>query len=238
VTGFIDGTSNLDPRHTDEGRRLTFVEPDAVATYPTVPVGQPPGYAGSPGTALPADLRNPPPSEPSWTRNGTYMVVRSSTIDTTGWDRVSLGEQEHDMGRFKFSGAFLDRTDDPARLEDPPAFEADQSNRTVAVDSHARKSNPRRPEDIDRRIFRRGYPLIAGTPAGFDRGLLFIAFGRSISTQFEFIFRAWMRNPNFPEQNSGPDRLFRFEKQVTTGGYYFVPPIELPGKPWTWALPA
>lgn len=238
VSGFIDGTSNLDPRHTEEGRRLTFVDPDAVAAYPTLPVGQPAGYEGAPGTAFPADLRNPPPSEPGWTRNGAYMVVRSSTIDTAAWDRITLGEQEADMGRFKFSGAFLDLSDDPARIEQTPAFEDDQANRKVAVDSHARKSNPRRPEDIDRRIFRRGYPLISGVPAGFDRGLLFIAFARSISTQFEFIFRAWMRNPNFPDQNSGADRLFRFEKQVITGGYYFVPPIEQPGKPWTWVLPA
>lgn len=132
------------------------------------------------------------------------------------------------MGRFKYSGSFLDLTDDRQQLDAPPAFETDQTNRTVPVDSHVRKSNPRRPEDAQRRIFRRGYPLIAGSTAGFDRGLLFVAFARSISTQFEFIFRAWMRNPNFPEQSSGPDRIFRFEKQVLAGGYYFVPP---PGAP-------
>jgi len=238
VSGFIDGTSNLDPRHTQEGRRLTFVDPESVAAYPTVPVDQPAGYGGAPGTAFPADLRSPPPGEPGWTRNGAYMVVRSSMIDTAAWDRITLGEQEADMGRFKFSGAFLDLSDDPARIEETPAFEVDQASRKVAVDSHARKSNPRRPEDMDRQIFRRGYPLISGGPAGFDRGLLFIAFARSISTQFEFIFRAWMRNPNFPDQNSGADRLFPFQKQVMTGGYYFVPPIEHPGKPWTWVLPA
>jgi deferrochelatase/peroxidase EfeB len=237
VTGFIDGTSNLDPRHTDEGRRLTFVDPDAVPTYPTVPADQPAGYGGAPGTAFPADLRSPPTAEPEWTRDGSYMVVRASTVDTTAWDRISLGDQEHDVGRFKFSGAFLDLADDPARLEDPPIFEADQSNQTVAVDSHARKSNPRRPEDLDRRIFRRGYPLIAPTTTGFDRGLLFIAFARSLSTQFEFIFRAWMRNPNFPEANAGADRLFRFEKQVIAGGYYFVPPVINANQPWSWALP-
>ena len=238
VNGFIDGTSNLDPRHDDDSRRLTFVDPANVPTYPTIPVGQPPGYGGAPGTAFPPDLRNPPTAEPAWTLNGTYMVVRSSTIDTSGWDRQALGEQEHDMGRFKFSGSFLDVADDPARLDDPPAFEADQSNRTVTVDSHARKSNPRRSEDLDRRIFRRGYPLIAGSTAGYDRGLVFIAFGRTISTQFEFIFRAWMRNPNFPDNGAGVDRLFRFEKQTLAGGYYFVPPIENPNQPWSWTIPA
>lgn len=238
VNGFIDGTSNLDPRHDENSRRLTFVDPAAVPSYPAVPVGQPPGYGGAPGTAFPPDLRHPPAMEPAWMLNGTYMVVRSSTIDTSGWDRIPLGEQEHDMGRFKFSGSFLDLSDDPARVNEAPAFEADQANRTVAVDSHARKSNPRRPEDLDRRIFRRGYPLISGSTAGYDRGLLFIAFGRTISTQFEFIYRAWMRNPNFPDTGSGPDRLFRFEKQILAGGYYFVPPIENPNQPWSWTVPA
>lgn len=238
VTGFIDGTSNLNPRRSEEDARLVFIDPEAVPTYPGIPEGQPPGYGGAPGTAFPANLRQPPSREPDWTRSGTYMTVRSSTIDTAAWDLVSLGEQERDVGRFKLSGASLDLTDDPAHLNDPPAFEADESNTTVPVDSHARKSNPRRPEDLDRRIFRRGYPLIAGSTDGFDRGLLFISFGRTLSTQFEFIFRAWMRNPNFPTEGAGPDRLFKFENQVLAGGYYFVPPLEHRTKPWSWIIPS
>lgn len=237
VTGFIDGTSNLNPRHSDDDERLVFVDPDNVASYPALPVGQPPGYGGAPGTAFPADLRNPPTSEPAWTRHGTYMTVRASTIAIGPWDHATLDDQEHNVGRFKYSGAFLDLTDDPHRVDDPPAFEADPTNVTVPVDSHARKANPRRPEDLDRRIFRRGYPLIAGNASGFDRGLLFISFARSLSTQFEFAFRAWMRNPNFPTENSGPDRLFQFEQQVITGGYYFVPPLESRNKPWSWIIP-
>ena len=63
-----------------------------------------------------------------------------------------------------------------------------------------RPSRVRAPGDDQRRIFRRGYPLISGSPNGLDRGLLFISYARSISTQFEFIFRAWMRNVNFPDQ--------------------------------------
>lgn len=237
VTGFIDGTNNLNPRRSEDDGRLVFVDPDAVPSYPPVPAGQPAGYGGAPGTAFPPNLRQPPAQEPAWTRLGTYMTIRSSTIDTTAWDQASLGEQEENVGRFKLSGASLDLTDDPAHLNDPPAFEADQSNTTVPVDSHARKSNPRRPEDLDRRIFRRGYPLISGSTDGFDRGLLFISFGRTLSTQFEFIFRAWMRNPNFPNEGAGPDRLFQFENRVLAGGYYFVPPLEHRTRPWSWIIP-
>ena len=166
------------------------------------------------------------------------MTVRSSTVDTSGWDKATLGEQEQTIGRFKFSGASLDLNDDPHRLEDAPAFQSDQTDVRVPLDSHARKANPLRPEDADRRFFRRGYPLIAPSTGGFDRGLLLITFGRSLSTQFEFAVRAWMRNPNFPAQNSGPDRIFRFEKQVIAGGYYFVPPLERRTQPWSWILPS
>lgn len=238
VTGFIDGTGNLNPRRNNDDRRLVFVDPDDVGAYPAVPVGEPAGYGGAPGTAFPENLRQPPSEEPNWTRDGTYMTVRSSTIDTAGWDRATLGDQERDVGRFKLSGASLDLADDRELLDDQPAFAADPSNVTVPVDSHARKSNPRQPEDLDRRIFRRGYPLIAGTTDGFDRGLLFISFARTLSTQFEFIFRAWMRNPNFPTQGAGADRLFKFENRVIAGGYYFVPPVEHRNQPWSWIIPA
>jgi hypothetical protein len=49
------------------------------------------------------------------------------------------------------------------------------------------------------------------------RGLAFIASARTISTQFEFVVRAWMRNADFPEPN------------------YFVPAVRR--EPWTWVLP-
>jgi hypothetical protein len=78
---------------------------------------------------------------------------------------------------------------------------------------------------------------LSGSPSGIDRGLLFIAFGRTISTQFEFIFRGWMRNPNFPTSGSGVDALFNFEKQVVCGGYYFVPPLTDPCNPSSWLIP-
>jgi len=53
--------------------------------------------------------------------------------------------------------------------------------------------------------------LIAACRRRLTRGLAFIAFARTISTQFEFIFRGWMRNPDFPEQGSGLDALL-FER--------------------------
>jgi deferrochelatase/peroxidase EfeB len=80
--------------------------------------------------------------------------------------------------------------------------------------------------------------LIAGGEGELRRGLIFICFARTISTQFEFIVRGWMRNPDFPTQGAGVDQLFgKLAEQVLGGGYYFVPPLEHKTQPWTWKLP-
>jgi deferrochelatase/peroxidase EfeB len=234
LIGFHDGTDNLDPRHDDADAKLVFVDPAAVPSYPPLPTSTPGGYSGA--DAFPPDLRGAPAREPVWTAGGTYMAVRASVQNTGTWDDLPLGEQESTVGRFKHSGAFLDLADEVGRIDDPPAFAADQSNLTVPVNSHVRKVNPRRAEDADRRIFRRGYPLIAAGPTGLSRGLLFICFARTLSTQFEFITRAWMRNPNFPQPGAGADRLLTFD-QALCGGYFFVPAVTNANKPWTWQLP-
>lgn len=192
LIGFIDGTSNLDPRHNPDDAKLTFVDPDAVPSYPHLPQPQNDPYTQT--AQLPGDLRQPPTSEPEWTRHGTYLAVRASLQNTTNWDDQTLDTQEHVIGRFKFSGASLDLSDDPQRLGEAPAFAADPSSVVVPVTAHVRKANPRRPDDSARRIFRRGYPIVApDANGGLTRGLLFECFGRTISTQFEFVFCAWMR---------------------------------------------
>jgi hypothetical protein len=165
-----------------------------VHEYPPLPQpGQQGGYPGN-GPTFPGDLRPPPDHEPEWCRGGSYMVVRSSALTITPWDDATLGAQEQTIGRFKFSGASLDLSDDPAQLNAEPAFVANQADTRVPFDSHVRKVNPRRPEDAPRRIFRRGFPLVDATVDGVRRGLVFICFARTLSTQFEFIERAWTTN--------------------------------------------
>jgi len=241
LIGFLDGTSNLNPRNSDEDRKLVFVDPENVSRYPPNPTPQPGGGGPYPGTGpnFPADLVPIPTAEPPWTCNGTYMTVRVSAFETTPWDDRSQNEQERSIGRFKVSGASLDLTDELARVEETPAFASDQNNLAVPLNSHVRKSHPRRsPEDEERRIFRRGYPLIGAIDGGMRRGLVFVSFGRTISTQFEFIIRAWLRNPDFPQPGTGVDHLFNtLPEQVLCGGYYFVPPLHHRTQPWTWSLP-
>jgi deferrochelatase/peroxidase EfeB len=107
----------------------------------------------------------------------------------------------------------------------------------VALNAHVRKANPRRsPEDLARRVYRRGYPIIASGEGGMQRGLAFIAFARTTSTQFEFVFRAWLQNTDFPQQQTGPDQLLfsSLPETVLHGGYYFVPPVK--HDQWTWIV--
>ena len=243
LIGFLDGTSNLNPRRLEEDKRLVFVDPDAVGGYPPHPPTQP-GATGPYGTTttgpiFPADLAPVPTSEPEWTRHGTYMTVRVSTFDTTPWDDRTQDEQELAVGRFKVSGASRDLQDESRFLNAEPAYVANQGNVDVPLDAHTRKANPRRSDDAQRRLFRRGYPVVGAAPGGMQRGLAFISFARSISTQFEFIFRAWLRNPDFPQQGAGLDRLLFnvLPETVLCGGYYFVPPVRKSNEPWTWALP-
>ena len=235
LIGFLDGTSNLDPRNNAADRGLVFVDPDAVPNYP--PLEQPqPGQYGQPQPAVfPPDLRTPPTSEPEWTREGSYMVIRSSTIDMARWDVVALGEQERTIGRFKLSGSGLQAANDPQQPPVEPEF-PDADGSTTPLAAHVRKANPRGPNDAQRRIFRRGYPLIAAQTTGIARGLVFVCFGRTISTQFEFITRAWTANADFPHPGAGQDALRSFE-HVIAGGYYFVPPLDHVTRPWSWIVP-
>ncbi len=236
LIGFHDGTSNLHPRHNDQDSKLVFVEPGTEGDYPPNPSAQSGGYPGS-GPSFPGDLRSLPGREPDWTVNGTYMVVRASVNEIARWDDVALGEQEKIIGRFKFSGASLDLQDNPQLIEEEPAFAHDQSNVVVPLNAHTRKTNPRRDVNDDkRRIYRRGYSLVQATPEGLQRGLVFICFGRTISTQFEFIVRAWMNNADFPTPGAGLDRIREFDQKVICGGYYFVPPREHKTQPWSWRL--
>jgi deferrochelatase/peroxidase EfeB len=240
LIGFLDGTSNLDPRHSPADAGLVFVDPRNVADYPpqvpNIPAGQPSPYGGPQPPTFPGDLRTPPTREPDWTKGGSYVVARASVIDTSSWDDRSLGDQEHTIGRWKVSGSALDKSDDPTRPPADPDFGADPQGQATPLAAHIRKANPRGPDDTKRRIFRRGYPLIVANVETTLRGLVFICFGRTITTQFEFITCGWTTNPNFPQPGAGVDALRQFE-HVLCGGYFFAPPLARSNQPWSWKLP-
>lgn len=238
--GFLDGTSNLQPGKDEEDRALTFVDPDATGTYPALPTsGQPSPYGPSNQPVFPTDMRPFTGVEPAWTRDGSYLSARVSVTDLPTWDAQTQTDQEATIGRHKKNGISLDLDNvASATVDTLPAFATDQTNEQVAITAHIRRANPRgSAEDLARRIFRRGYPLYEGGSPTLRRGLAFLAYGRTLSTQFEFIFRGWITNPNFPRHGAGVDRLRQFDTHVLAGGYYFVPPLDDEGKPWTWHVP-
>lgn len=246
LIGFHDGLSNLDPS-SEADRQLIFVDPAAVPGYPANPPPAPgpgdPGYGGQPATptepSFPTDLRPPPTTEPSWTTGGSYMFVRGSVLNTASWDSQILRTQEAAVGRFKSSGSFLDQKDTAANKNNPPAFAGDQTSIAVPPTSHSRRANPRSsPTDPQRRVLRRGYPLLQTGAGTIKRGLTLITFSRSLTTQIEFVMAAWLENVNFPQQGSGRDPLLAYETEVLAGGYYFVPVLADQDDPTSWIMPS
>jgi deferrochelatase/peroxidase EfeB len=239
LIGFLDGTSNLDPKEQAD-LALIVVDHTAVGGYPQLPTEAAPGYQPVPGAsaAFPT-LRPPPVTEDASNDDGSYLAVQVNLINTLPFDRTPIATQERVVGRHKQSGVSLDLPSDGHSPDDPPDFAANPNDVAVPLNAHVRKANPRRANmgDEDRRILRRGYPLIRRDANRLGRGLLFVAFARSLSTQFEFIVRAWLNNPNFPNPGTGADALAQFIAPAISGGYYFAPPLQEPGRPETWWVP-
>ena len=240
--GFLDGTHNLHPRASEDDAKLVFIDPQqaVIDAYPKLPQpAQPgqPGYGGG-GPGFPADLRPPPVREPVWTEHGSYLTVRVSVNDLATWDQQTLDGQQQAVGQFKETGVSLDR-DPHDPLGSEPAYASNQGDVRVALNAHVRKANPHTaPDDAQRQLFRRGYPLYEAAGAeGLRRGLVFLAFGRTLSTQFEFVTRAWLNNPDFPQPGAGVDQLRSIDTRVLAGGYYFVPALSQRNRPWSWLLP-
>jgi Dyp-type peroxidase family len=215
LIGFLDGTANLSMSNPDD-RGLVYVD-HTRTDYPANPTSD--QYAGA---SFPADLRQPPAGpEPAILDGGTYVAVEVLAINSGFFDQQPVTEQERIVGRTKLDGA-------PAGNTMPG--------------SHTLKSNPHRPgtDDEQRRILRRGYSLVRPYGTGLGRGLVFVGFARSLTTQLEFIRRAWINNDNFPTIGAGKDALLfggSVNPRLLVGGYYFVPPLSKPSDPTSWVIP-
>ncbi len=213
LIGFLDGTANLHPAEPVD-RALIFTDHTAT-NYPTNPMPEQYNGAGFP------ELRKMPDgAEPAVLDGGSYLAVEVLLLNTAAFDQVPRETQEAIVGRSKIDGS--------------PAATATSS-------SHVLKANPHRPgsDDEQRRILRRGYPLIRATAGHLSRGLILLAYGRSLTTQHEFVHRAWIDNPNFPTQGAGRDQLLStyVVRPLEAGGYYFVPPLTKAEDKASWRLP-
>jgi Dyp-type peroxidase family len=161
----------------------------------------------------------PAGQEPADLDGGSYLAVEVLTIQTPQFDQLTNDQQSAVVGRAKVDGTPISPPD---------------------TSSHVQKANPHRnPDDELRRLLRRGYPLIRSGGNGLVRGLIFLAFGRSLTTQHEFIRRGWIDNPDFPAPGSGRDKFLSAftDPQLQAGGYYFVPPLTKPHDKASWRLP-
>lgn len=213
LIGFLDGTNNLDPG-SETDRALIFTD-HGVTSYPPNPT------PGRYDQAQFPELRPLPAlPEPAELDGGTYLAVEVLLLDIGAFDNESRSSQEAIVGRTKDTGQ--------------PAGNAVDS-------SHVLKANPHRPgtDDEKRRLLRRGYPLIRATDGQMTLGLVFLAFARSLTTQHEFVRRAWIDNPNFPHVDAGVDQLLAtyVKRPLEAGGYYFVPPLTKTSDQASWLLP-
>ncbi|WP_163513274.1 Dyp-type peroxidase [Fodinicola acaciae] len=126
-------------------------------------------------------------SEPDWAAGGSYQVIRRIQFAPTLWASEPLERQEAIIGRRKIDGAPLGHDHE----DSPFDYANDPYGRTIPLDAHIRRANPRTPQSQSSRILRRGYSYRRGTePEGNpEEGLIFVCFQRDLRSGFETIQR-------------------------------------------------
>jgi deferrochelatase/peroxidase EfeB len=151
-----------------------------------------------------------------WMAGGSYLVARRINMHIETWDRTSLREQEHLVGRDRQHGAPLSgggeftAPDFAIRGSDGPL---------IPIDAHVRLAHPTRNDGVQ--ILRRGYNFTDGSDdlGRLAAGLFFIAFVRDVDRHY------------IPMQTklSAHDGLMEY-LQHNGSGLFAVPPGIRPGE--------
>lgn len=173
---------------------------------------------------------------PELMRHGCYFVYRKLRQDVVGFrsflrrnagteaQQTRLGAQL--VGRWPDGVPLV--LDPQGKLPRPAVTNAflygptDAAGALCPLGAHIRRCNPR--DDVAgvnrHRLLRRGMPYGPALPAGVttddgvDRGLLGLFLNANIRRQFEFILRAWARNPGFRELRGETDVLLGAAKEA------------------------
>ncbi|MET0693228.1 MAG: Dyp-type peroxidase, partial [Propionibacteriaceae bacterium] len=110
----------------------------------------------------------------AWLKGGSYLVARRINMTIETWDRQSLREQEHVIGRTKAEGAPLSGGTEFA--EPNFALLGREKEPIIAPDAHVRLVHP--DHNKGARMLRRGYNFVDGSNGlgRLDAGLFFIAY--------------------------------------------------------------
>ncbi|HUA65347.1 MAG TPA: iron uptake transporter deferrochelatase/peroxidase subunit [Alphaproteobacteria bacterium] len=133
---------------------------------------------------------------PDWMRGGSYVVVRRIRIALEHWDRMKLMFQEQTIGRHKYSGAPLGKTNEFDKA-DYDAEDAD-GNPVIPENAHIRLAAAVNNDGAQ--ILRRPYSYNDGANVTaerwppwrdemeFDAGLFFVCYQRDPRTGFIKLF--------------------------------------------------
>jgi len=158
------------------------------------------------------------PAEPSWARNGSYLVVRLIRMLLPSWESLSIYKQQRIFGRYRDSGAPLDG----AGEFDAPNYQADPRGKVIPLDAHMRLANPNTRQTDNQRLIRRSYNFDLGMDDNGDlrAGHIFIAYQQDVARQFATVQQRLIDEPlaNFVEPFGG--------------GYFFTLPGVRDGGDW------
>jgi deferrochelatase/peroxidase EfeB len=120
-------------------------------------------------------------SRAEWLAGGSYLVARRINMHIETWDRASLDEQEHLVGRDRRHGAPLSGGSEHTA---PDFTQQGSDGPLIPVDAHVRLAHPEQNDGVQ--ILRRGYNFTDGSDAlgRLDAGLFFIAFVRDVDRHY------------------------------------------------------